>query len=481
MLARILKRRFAGSLGLLALVVALATQSAHVETPQRGVSLWGVSLLGTPVVANPAPVKDGPEGEQPLSPLPANSMPVESEAIAAADTAVDAPITPPAQGHTPAAPSAAPPPSPMPERSASAEGMRDAPIAAIDDLMRRAIDDGLFPGAAVVVARNGAIVKRQAYGYAALYAGRDQRLESPLPVNNDTIFDIASLTKLFTASAVMKLVEDGAVDVNAPVAQYLPEFAANGKEGITVKHLLTHTGGLPDGVGRPAASDGPQELLQRAFRSRPLFPPDTRRLYSDIDFMVLGALVQRVSSTRLDEFIAGEITGPLGMADTMYLPPATLLPRIAATEELSPRGMVRGAVHDTVAYHMGGVAGHAGLFSTATDLAVFGQMMLNRGEYAGRRILSPDSVAALTSLQVPAAFDNGAGLGWELDQRWYMGGLSSPATFGHTGYTGTSIVVNPQAQVVAVLLTNRVHPLAKTSINAPRRQLADLVASALRS
>ncbi len=343
----------------------------------------------------------------------------------------------------------------------------------------------LFAGAVTLSTHNGVIVARSEAGQAVRHAdasGTELPADKQVPMRADTIFDLASVSKLFTSMAVLCLVEDGMVDVDAPVAAYLPEFGANGKASITVKQLLTHTSGLepfiplwrdwPDKPSRIAA------VLDRA----PKYPPGSRYVYSDLNLITLGVLVERRSGKPLDIVVAERITGPLGLRDTGYNPPAAKLHRVAATEFQSspPRGMVRGEVHDENAWSLGGVAGHAGVFSTAGDLAVLAQTILNGGAYAGRRILRAETVRDMLTNHTPEFPGNDHGLGFELNQRWYMGALSGPRTAGHTGFTGTSLVIDPASRSFTILLTNRVHPSrAWGSINLARERLASGLARSM--
>ncbi|EHR63536.1 serine hydrolase domain-containing protein [Saccharomonospora cyanea] len=343
----------------------------------------------------------------------------------------------------------------------------------------------LFAGAVGLLAHDGKVVDTYAVGSAVRYEdGRGTELptEKQVPMREDTIFDIASVTKLFTSIAVMQLVERGEVDLTAPVATYLPEFGVNGKREITVEQLLTHTSGLEPSLFLWRDWPDERSRVKAVMDVAPQNEPGTTYTYSDLNLITLGVLVERVAGDPLDEVIAERITEPLGMTDTEFNPPAEKLDRVAATEfqATPPRGMVRGQVHDENAWSLGGVAGHAGLFSTARDLSVLAQALLNGGTYDGERILRPSTVLQLfTNYNVEFPGDS-HGLGFELDQIWYMGGLTSPSTAGHTGYTGTSLVIDRQSRSIAVLLTNRVHPSRSWgSINAARQAWATGLARAL--
>lgn len=348
---------------------------------------------------------------------------------------------------------------------------------AIDRVIEQAIEEGQFPGAVVLVASHGRIVKLSAYGYGYLYADAETRLAQPVRMTEDTVFDLASITKTFTSVAVMRLVEQGALDLDAPAARYLPEFAANGKQDVTIRQLLTHTSGLSAGFTGDRRRDTPEQRWQALYEQELQAPPGEKYIYSDLGPIALGRIVEIVSGTTLDRFLAREVIGPLGMWDTTYNPPSSWRTRIAATECQPPekRGTLRGQVHDGNAWALGGVAGHAGLFSTASDLARFGQMMLNGGELDGVEILTPETVATMTRPQEPSGSGGYVGLIWELNEPWYMGEMASPTTFGHTGYTGTSIVVSPERKLVVVLLTNRLHPQdLHASLARVRSQVASM-------
>lgn len=363
-------------------------------------------------------------------------------------------------------------------------GLDPAPIAAALDRISAwtrpdpATGHPLFSGAVALMAHDGMVVSRTATGAALRYAdgtGTELPAGAQVPMRTDTIFDLASVTKLFTAIAVLQLVEAGRVDVSAPVAAYLPEFGVNGKESITIEQLLTHTSGLVAWL--PLWRDQPDVAarIRAVLEVAPVNPPGTAYLYSDLNLITLGVLVERLTGATLDTVVRQRITEPLRMADTGFNPPASKLDRIAATEYMTtpPRGMVRGAVHDENAWSFGGVAGHAGIFSTAGDLAVLAQAILNGGSYAGRRILRPETVRAMLSDYNQEFPGHAHGLGFELDQRWYMGGLSGPGTAGHTGFTGTDLVIDPLSRSFAILLTNRVHPSRSWgSINLAREAVA---------
>ncbi|MGG3467945.1 serine hydrolase [Neobacillus pocheonensis] len=363
-------------------------------------------------------------------------------------------------------------------------GMEAAPLEKIDQIMDQAIADKVMPGAVAFVARGGKIVKHSAYGYSAQYVdGKLTEMEHPIPMKEDTIFDLASISKIFTAVSVMKLYEKGLFQLDDPVAKYIPEFAQNGKEHVTIRQLLTHTSGFTAWIPLYTQGKSRADRLQLVFEQPLKNPPGTAYEYSDLNMITLGALVERLSGQREDVFVKENITVPLGMKDTMYNPPSSLKNRIAATEYQSTpnRGLVWGVVHDENAWSLDGVAGHAGVFSTAEDLAKLAHIFLNDGKYGGARILEPATVKLLLENQNEAFPGNDHGLGWELGQSWYMDALSEGTySFGHTGYTGTSIVVSPNNKTIAILLTNRVHPSRRTvSTNQTRRLFARQVADSI--
>jgi CubicO group peptidase (beta-lactamase class C family) len=377
--------------------------------------------------------------------------------------------------------------------TAAQVGLDPAPInAALDKItawtkVNPATGHPLFAGAVTLLAHDGVVVSRSATGQAVRYAdaaGTELPVEAQVPMRADTIFDMASISKLFTSIVTLQLLERHRIELAVPVATYLPEFGTNGKETITVQQLLTHTSGLqPDPI--PSLWAGYPDVPSRRaaiFNERPINPPGTVYLYSDINMIVLQLLAERLTGKGLDELVRTGITEPLRLVDTGYNPPASKLDRIAATEFEAnpPRGMVRGSVHDENAWSLGGVAGHAGIFSTANDLAVLAQTILNGGSYAGRRILRADTVDAMLTNYNQAFPGHDHGLGFELDQRFYMGGLSGPRTAGHTGFTGTTLVIDPMSRSFAITLTNRVHPSRGWgSINLAREAMATGLAKSI--
>ncbi|EST39062.1 hypothetical protein N566_04055 [Streptomycetaceae bacterium MP113-05] len=339
------------------------------------------------------------------------------------------------------------------------------------------------PGFVVLAARNGVIVEHEARGHALRYASWDAEAGEPVELPRtewvgmrpDSIFDMASCSKLFTSVVLTVLAERGDLDVAAPVNRYLPDFATAdpAKAPITIEQLLTHTSGMKAWMSLASYPDN--EARMAAIYAQPLaFAPGTDYTYSDLNLITAARLMEELTGKGLDTLVAELVTRPLGLRDTGYNPPAAKLDRIAATEyqPWTDRGMVHGTVHDENAFYLGGVAGHAGVFSTAADMAVFGQMVLNGGTYGGTRLLRQDTVRWMLTNR-NARFGGGAarGLGWQLDQRWFMDCLTSPVAFGHTGYTGTCLVGDPLEGTVYVLLTNRVHPTREWGTSSSYRRL----------
>jgi uncharacterized protein YbbC (DUF1343 family)/CubicO group peptidase (beta-lactamase class C family) len=356
-------------------------------------------------------------------------------------------------------------------------GLTKQKLAAIASVVKEAIRTGKCPGAVVVVGQNGTVVYRRAFGHRAL-------VPEELPMSVYTIFDLASLTKVVaTTTAIMQLVEQGKIALSAPVSDYWPEFKANEKEAISVRELMTHYSGLPRDLDLKPEWSGYETAMKMIVGVKPIVPPGSRFIYSDINFAALGELVRRVSGEPLDIYCAEHIFKPLGMKETRFKPPATLRPRIAPTQyQHGDKGkMLWGEVHDATAYNMGGVAGHAGLFSTADDLTIFAQMLLNGGSYKRARILSPLTVEKMTSPQSPPDKMVVRGLGWDLDSPFASnrGELFGIGSFGHVGFTGTSIWIDPVTKTFIIILTNRVHPDGKGDVGPLRENIATLVAAAL--
>jgi uncharacterized protein YbbC (DUF1343 family)/CubicO group peptidase (beta-lactamase class C family) len=343
-------------------------------------------------------------------------------------------------------------------------------LSVIDPIIKQAIEAGQIPGAVVLIGHNGRIVYRKAYGYRALEPRRER-------MTLDTIFDIASLTKVVgTTTSVMQLVQDGKVRPNDAVMRYLPAFAQNGKQDITVRQLLTHFSGLEPDLDLKAPWEGKATAYAMVFAEKPEVPPGSQFIYSDINFITLGALVEQVSGLTLENYTETHIFGPLKMVHTRYLPPATWRPRIAPTQYDENNVMLRGVVHDPTARRMGGVAGHAGLFSTADDLSKFAQALLN-----GSKILSPLAVEKMSTPQQPPNATSLRGFGWDIDSPFSTnrGDLLPVGSYGHTGFTGTSLWIDPVTKTYIILLTNSVHPNGRGNAVSLRTKLATAVAAAL--
>jgi len=350
-------------------------------------------------------------------------------------------------------------------------------LEGIAPLVEAAIQAKKIPGAVVLIGHEGQVVYRNAFGERSLVPARRT-------MTADTIFDVASMTKVVaTTTAVMQLVEQGKIVLSAPVSDYWPEFKQNGKELVTIRELMTHYSGLPPDLELKPAWTGYDTAMQMIVAAKLDAPPGTRFIYSDINFETLGEIVRRVSGEPLDVYCAEHIFKPLGMKDTLFEPPASLRGRIAPTqyEHGSSGPVLWGVVHDPTSRFMGGVAGHAGLFSTADDLSIFAQMLLNGGTYNGARILSPLAIEKMTEPQTPPNVMVLRGLGWDIDSPFASnrGELFGVGSYGHTGYTGTSIWIDPVTKTYVILLANRVHPLDKGEVVSLRTALASLVAGAL--
>jgi len=354
--------------------------------------------------------------------------------------------------------------------SASSQGTPAPALGVVDGIVQEAIRDGQIPGAVVLVGHDGEIIYRKAFGERALEPRREAMTE-------DTIFDVASLTKVIaTTTAVMQLAEKGQIRINDPEVKYIPEFTENGKEEITVRELLTHHSGLPKDLDLSQPWEGRETALRMAYADKPTYPPGSRFLYSDVNFIVLGALVERVSGLSLDEYCQKNIFTPLQMTRTRFLPPAAWFPKTAPTQYDEHEKMLRGIVHDPTARRMGGVAGHAGLFSTADDLAKFAQALLD-----GTTILSPLMIDKMTTPQQPPTSQVLHGFGWDIDSPFSSnrGELLPVGSFGHTGFTGTSLWIDPTTRTFIIVLANAVHPRGKGSAVALRSKIATAVAAAL--
>ncbi len=354
--------------------------------------------------------------------------------------------------------------------AAPARPAAKVPFADVDTIVQAAIDQGKMPGAVVLIGHNGKVIFRKAYGSRSLEPTRE-------PMTVDTIFDLASLTKcIATTTAVMQLFESGRIKLNDPVAAYLPEFAQNGKGQITVRELMTHYSGLAPDLDLKEPWSGKETAFAMAMASKPVNPAGVRFVYSDINFETLGFLVEQITGMPLNEYATEHIFAPLGMRDTSFLPPAAWRPRIAPTQYDENGKMLRGVVHDPTARRMGGVAGHAGLFSTADDLARFAEDLLH-----GHTVLSEAAIEKMSTPQQPANAASLRGLGWDIDSPFASnrGELLPVGSFGHTGFTGTSLWIDPVTDTYIILLTNAVHPNGNGSVISLRTRLATAVVHSL--
>lgn len=348
-------------------------------------------------------------------------------------------------------------------------GMRNDLTATLDSIVGTAVSGGAAPGATLAVGRYGRLVHLKGYG-------RLDTAVASAPVDVNTIFDVASLTKVIaTTTAAMVLEEQGLLDLDRTIASYLPEFNAPEKASVTLRMAMTHRGGFEAFAPLYRTARGREQYLQQ-ISTRPLkAAPGTTTIYSDWEMILTQLVLEKISGTPLDRLADEKVFRPLGMTSTMFNPDSSLKPRIAPTEIDTVRGgLVWGRVHDENADAMGGVAGHAGLFSTARDVAIFAQMLLNGGEYNGARIVSPTTIARWTAPQVPAS---SRALGWDTPSAVSSAGhYFSPRSFGHTGFTGTSIWIDPTRDLFVILLTNRVNPTREnTQVFALRRAVADAV------
>jgi uncharacterized protein YbbC (DUF1343 family)/CubicO group peptidase (beta-lactamase class C family) len=333
--------------------------------------------------------------------------------------------------------------------AAFSEAPLDSRLAVLDPVINEAIAQQQIPGAVLIVGHDGLVVYRKAYGSRAIEPRREA-------MTLDTVFDCASMTKvLATTPAIMQLWEQGKFRMSDPVAKYLPEFGQNGKQDITIRQLLVHYSGLAPDLDLTKPWEGKETAYRMAFEAPPVWAPGATFIYSDINFEVLGALVERLSGESLDQYAEKHVFGPLGMKQTRFLPPPSWQSRIAPTDEDEKHHMLRGVVHDPTARRMGGVAGHAGVFSTADDLAMFAQALLD----GGRRVLTPATIAKMTAPQQPVNETAVRGFGWDIDSPLSSnrGELLPVGSYGHTGFTGTSLWIDPMTKTYIVLLTNAVH------------------------
>jgi CubicO group peptidase (beta-lactamase class C family) len=376
----------------------------------------------------------------------------------------------------------------LPQSDPEAAGLLSSQLKYIDDAVRASLWAGEIPGAVVLVARHGRIAYFKAFGNRSVQPKQEA-------MTADTIFDVSSLTKVMaTTPSIMQLVENGILRLDDRVKRYLPNFTGGGKDSITLRHLLTHYSGLPPDFDLSKNWFGHQAALDELWKIKTDSEPGNSFVYSDLNFIALGEIVHAVAGATLDEFAKEHIFAPLGMADTYFRPPSKLIGRIAPTEPrkntlqyLKGQGsganldqILRGEVHDPTAWRMGGVAGHAGLFSSARDIALFAQMLLDKGNCASGRLLSPLTIDAMTRPESPANSPQVRGFGWDIDSAY-----SSPRGdifkegYGHTGFSGTSLWLHPPTGTFVVVLTNRVHPDGGKDINHLRGAIANIVAAAV--
>jgi len=347
-------------------------------------------------------------------------------------------------------------------------------LSLIDFVVQQGLERDSMPGAVVLVGYQGKVVFLKAYG--------DRQVKpEEVAMTTDTVFDLASLTKpIATATSIMQLIEQGKVQLSDPVAKYIPEFAANGKQDITVYQLLTHQGGLIPDNSIKDYQDGPEKAMQRIYDLKLYYEPGTRFAYTDVGFILLGDIVKRVTGQSVHEYSQKHIFQPLGMTETGYLPAAELKKRAATTQQREGRWM-QGEVHDPRAYKLDGVAGHAGLFSTAEDLAVFAQALLNQGRSGKTQFLKPETVDLMTrGYQV---VDIKRGLGWDVLSGYSSnrGDFFSDQAFGHGGFTGTSLWIDPAQDLFVIFLSNRVHPDGKGSVNSLAGRIGTIAAASIKN
>ncbi|MBT5926758.1 MAG: beta-lactamase family protein, partial [Verrucomicrobia bacterium] len=346
-------------------------------------------------------------------------------------------------------------------------------ILLLDQAVEQAIQQGKLPGG-VIWFQHKQDVYHRSYGQRSVAPQKEI-------MTDDTVFDAASLTKVIaTTPSIMKLVEMKQVAIDAPVTQYIPEFSAHDKSAVSIRHLMTHTSGLRPGLSLGDPWEGAPEAIHRACQESLVTPPGTKFKYSDINFILLGEIVHRVSGKPLHQFASEEVFQPLRMDHTRFLPPADWIQKTAPTTKLND-SYIRGVVHDPTSRRMGGVAGHAGLFTCASDLARFARMMLGQGEVDGVRVFKPETITLMTSIQSPIDVPEKRGLGWDIDSPY-----SSPrgyhfpiGSYGHTGWTGTSIWIVPQTDTFLIFLSNRNHPTEDGTVVALRRTLATIAADSI--
>jgi CubicO group peptidase (beta-lactamase class C family) len=341
--------------------------------------------------------------------------------------------------------------------------MSEKRLESIDRIVKRGVNAGGYPGAAVVVGRKGAMVWQKGFGKVSWGS------KAPPVKPAETIYDLASLTKVVgTTTAIMLLYDEGRIELDKPVREYLPEFSGGDKDSVTIRELLEHRSGLPADRDIWKMAHNPIEARAVVMDVSLACHPGDCYVYSDLGAIVLGLVVERVTGQGLDVYLHERVFAPLGMTRTFFRPPDSLRKKVAPTSLTADGGyMVRGVVHDENAWALGGVAGHAGLFSTASDLAVFSQMLLNGGVYDGVRIVSDSAVRLFTTRAAGSR-----ALGWAMaDGQWGSGRYLSDGSFGHVGFTGTSIWIDPTREMFVILLTNRVY---KPKVRGSSKAIADI-------
>ncbi|MEV6400377.1 serine hydrolase [Streptomyces sp. NPDC051907] len=380
-----------------------------------------------------------------------------------------------------------------PEQAGLIPGHLDRLVADAEKFLDPSPKHPWYAGAVLLAGRGGTVALHKPIGMAVRYAAYDETTdtgvelpaEQQIPMAGDTVFDLASVSKLFTSILAVQQIERGALELEAPAASYLPDFGGAGKQDVTVRQLLTHTSGFRAWI--PLFKEPTREaMLSRLWNETLASPPGAKYLYSDLNLISLQLILEEITGSTLDVLLRNEITAPLGMHRTLFNPPASWKPKIAATEDARlpwsglDRGLVWGEVHDENAYGFGGVAGHAGVFSCAWDLAVLARTLLNGGVYGRRRILGPESVELMFTDFNNAFPGDEHGLGFELYQHWYMGAMATPRSAGHTGFTGTSLVLDPTTDSFLIVLGNSVHPVRGwRSGSAPRVAAANNMARAV--
>src|SRR5690349_5450331 len=367
--------------------------------------------------------------------------------------------------------------APALETAAGSKPAGSVQFKPLDAVIADAIEQQQCPGAVVLVGHHGRVVYTKAYGMRSLEPTRER-------MTLNTIFDVASLTKVVaTTPSILRMLELGQIRLNDTVATYLPEFAQNGKQDVTIRQLLTHYSGLPGDLDLKTQWSGKQTAMQMAFAEQLITPPGAVFRYSDINFEVLGFLVEKISGMPVDKYADAFVFQPLGMKETRFLPPPAWRRRIAPTEYDENHQMLRGIVHDPTARRMGGVAGHAGLFSTAADLSKYAQALIDAINAKPQRkpFLQSVTVIKATRPQQPPDAVSLRGLGWDIDSAFSSnrGELLPIGSFGHTGFTGTSIWIDPYTNTYVILLTNAVHPHVGHSVVALRSKVANVVATTL--